>query len=542
MMRVAKSLSYFCVLALCVSLTGCGTKKEAENPDLTVAVKTMKTEKGSLAKESLYIGTIENTEAVELVCRVSGTVDELNAAVGDHVVKDTVLAHFDDTSAEIDLNGTKTAVESAKKGYESAQKSLETAQANYNSTVTRGVNSLTSEHHLSDYQKGMNLQSLESDIAYLGEKIGEYKDTTIADLEDDIHDYKKKKKRAKNDGDEESYQKYKELLDAAEKNLDSAEQNLLDMEHNYNSKVKDYETAAGVRNITNEEVYPGQQMEVMDSITVAQKNVESAQIGVGSAATSVESARNKVEAAEYQLGLYDVKTPIDGVVEEVNLEKNNYYSAGKVGFKIANPDSKRAVFYVTDTVLPNLKVGQKVEATVNNKDYKGEIAEVALAADENNGLFEVKAFLDDASDIMAGVGVKVRTVIHESKNKVLIPSDAIYYSDNEPYVYVDDNGTAVKRVVTIDIYGETETTIEEGLNEGEILITSWSGTLHDGAKVREENDGAQASGAVRQPDDKEDSSIISKVTGMETAQAAEIDTIEGSTEMPSAGEAKHVIY
>ncbi|MBR1892012.1 MAG: efflux RND transporter periplasmic adaptor subunit [Lachnospiraceae bacterium] len=327
----------------------------------------------------------------------------------------------------------------------------------------------------------------------------------MADANDDVDEYKKKKKKAKNNGDEESYQKYKELLNAAEKTRDNAEQSLQDMEHSYYTTIQNYQTATGVRAKTNEEIYKGQQLDVMNSITVAQKNVESAAVNVGSAAIGVESAKNRVDAAEYQLSLYDIKAPIEGVVEEVNLENNNFYNAGKVGFVIANPDSKRAVFYVTDPVAAELRVGQEVSATVNSRVYKGTISEIAVATDETTGLFEIKAFIDGASDIVAGVGVKVRTIIHKSDNMVIVPTDSIYFTDNEPYVYLDENGTAVRKPVTLDIYGEKESAIADGIKEGEYLITSWSGMLHDGAKVLEENNAkdvsatSKASGEENEP-------------------------------------------
>ncbi len=233
----------------------------------------MKAEKGTLTQKSVYIGQIENTESVELICRVSGTVEEVNVSVGDHVSKNSVLAHFDDTSAEIELEDTKTAVESAKKGYESAQKGLETAKVNYDSTVTRGVYDLNTAHELSDYQKEMDLKSMESDIAYLGDKIGEFTNTTLQGAKDDVKNYKKKKKRAKDDGDEEAYEKYKELLEAAEKTLENAEQSLHDLEHSYNSKIQDYQAAAGVRERTNGASYAEQQAEVMSSVTLAQRKI-----------------------------------------------------------------------------------------------------------------------------------------------------------------------------------------------------------------------------------------------------------------------------
>ena len=109
-------------------LNGCASQSEAQLTDQTVSVKAQEVYTGSLNTEGTYIGVIENTESVELVSRVSGTVNEVNVSVGDTVSTGTVLARFDDTSARIDLAGAQTGAASAEKSLESAKKSLESAE------------------------------------------------------------------------------------------------------------------------------------------------------------------------------------------------------------------------------------------------------------------------------------------------------------------------------------------------------------------------------------------------------------------------------
>ena len=235
---------------LAVMLTGCAAKKQAETADQTVSVKAMEVSPGVLTTEGTYIGVIENTEAVELVSQVTGTIKEVNVSVGDTVSQGSVLARFDDTSARIDLETAQAGAKSAEGSLRSAQKSVESAQAGYNSAMINGNNQLGPSHHLSDYQSQMNIKSIESNIAYKEDKIRTYKETTLQEAIDDVDEYEDKKKEAKKKGDKTAYEEYKTKLESAEDALESAEKGLKDLEYTYKSTINSYETAVGSRDST----------------------------------------------------------------------------------------------------------------------------------------------------------------------------------------------------------------------------------------------------------------------------------------------------
>ena len=489
------------VSLLVVMSTGCAAKQQPETADQTVPVKAMEVSTGVLTTEGTYIGVIENTEAVELVSQVTGTIKEVNVSVGDTVSQGSVLARFDDTSARIDLETAQVGVKSAEGSLRSAQKSVESAQTGYTSAMINGNNQLGASHHLSDFQSQMNIKSIESNIAYQEDKIRTYKETTLQDAIDDVDKYEDKKEQAKDDGNDAAYEEYKSKLEAAEDALESAEKGLKDLEYTYKSTINSYENAVGSRDITNNEVYPGQQLSVLNSLESAQNSVDSAKIGVDNAAAGVESAQTKVDAAEYKLSLYTLTAPISGIVEEVNVEENNYFSAGNVSFVISNPDSRRVVFHVPDTVANELMSGQGVSAASNGKTYDGEITEIGVAVDDT-GLFQVKATLYEAGELSDGVNIKINTTIHRSENNIVVPSSAVYFKNNQGFVYVAEGGRAVRKDVSVDIYGSELTTLIEGVNTGDLVITTWSGSMHEGSEVSVERETEQVSEIDGSPEKK----------------------------------------
>ena len=125
------------------------------------------------------------------------------------------------------------------------------------------------------------------------------------------------------------------------------------------------------------------------ALSAAEAGVQQAQAGVESAQAGVASAQVGVSSAEYQLSLYDLTTPISGVVEAVNVAENNFSASGTVAFVISNGNNKTVTFYVTDQVRQTLTPGQEVTVTSDGMVYQGAITEISGVVDASTGLFQI---------------------------------------------------------------------------------------------------------------------------------------------------------
>ena len=219
------------------------------------------------------------------------------------------------------------------------------------------------------------------------------------------------------------------------------------------------------------------------ALSAAEAGVQQAQAGVESAQAGVASAQVGVSSAEYQLSLYDLTTPISGVVEAVNVTENNFSASGTVAFVISNGNNKTVTFYVTDQVRQTLTPGQEVTVTSDGMVYQGAITEISGVVDASTGLFQVKAVID-AQDLPDGLAVELSTTAYVVEDAVLVPSDALYFEEGDAYVFLLRDGTAVRVPVTIGLYTTDTIAITQGLTPGDQVITSWSASLKDGAPVR----------------------------------------------------------
>ena len=104
--------------------------------------------------------------------------------------------------------------------------------------------------------------------------------------------------------------------------------------------------------------------------------------------------------------------------------------------------------------------------------------------DQTTGLFAVKACVSAPDESMlTGCSVKVTADTYSQGNVLLIPYDAVYYDDSQPYVYVAVDGVVERRDIETGIFDEQTITVMSGLSVEDQLITSWSANLREGALI-----------------------------------------------------------
>ena len=249
--------------------------------------------------------------------------------------------------------------------------------------------------------------------------------------------------------------------------------------------------AEAIKNITEEQIYKDTQKVVDANKKTAALGVDSAALGIDSAAASVNSAQIGVagaqvaiDSAEYQLDMYTLKAPIDGVIEAVNVDDHAFATPSSPAFVISNKDTMMVTFYVSEGIRNTLTIGQKVSVDRNGKLFDAAITEIGSMVDQTTGLFAIKACVSAPDEsLLTGCSVKITADTYSQDSVLLIPYDAVYYDDSQSYVYVAVGNTVERKNIETGIFDEQTITVLSGLTTDDQLITSWSANLREGALV-----------------------------------------------------------
>lgn len=227
---------------------------------------------------------------------------------------------------------------------------------------------------------------------------------------------------------------------------------------------------------------------------------------------NVKSAQLQYESAKLQ---YDkqveystITAPIAGRVESVDVDVYDRVNQSAQLCVIAGDGQNSLTFYVSQRMMQNLKVGDALEISKNGKTYSGTITEISSMVDSASGLFKVKGDMESSDEIAIGSTVKLSLVTERAENVMLVPVDAIYYSGGKGYVYLYEDGKAKMASVEVGLYDSENAQILSGVNADDLVVSTWSNNLYEGADIRLKSDAdseqPSADGAQGAPADGSD--------------------------------------
>lgn len=244
----------------------------------------------------------------------------------------------------------------------------------------------------------------------------------------------------------------------------------------------------------------------LDRYTVLYAAGDVAQADYQKLVDNVEAARLQYENAKLaynlQLESSQVTAPISGRVESCNVKVHDMVSPQvQICVIVGEGNEKTVTFYASERIVNGLSVGDGLTVEKNGVDHAATITEVSTMIDPASGLFKVKAAILEGSALATGTSVKLRVVSQKAVQVLTVPVDAVYYEGGNPYIYTYSDGVLHKNAVTIGIADSEYIEVQEGLNAGDLVVTTWTTEFYDGSRVTlSENQTSEGQTADTEPE------------------------------------------
>lgn len=232
-----------------------------------------------------------------------------------------------------------------------------------------------------------------------------------------------------------------------------------------------------------------------DSFEALQSEVALAHVDLRSLQESLAQARAAQDQAAELLSKTRIRSPIDGVVIQIDVKEGETVIAGTTNIPgstmmvIADPSETLTEVQVDEADIAQVREQQKADiftAAYPETPLNGTIQSIASVARQTPGQaslsFLVKILIDEQTGMIIRPGMSVRADIYiESSDEALaVPVQAVLYDEGtdeesgsqkeQPYVFVMEDGKAVRKDVSIGISSDSDQEITEGLDEGEQVI------------------------------------------------------------------------
>ncbi len=235
----------------------------------------------------------------------------------------------------------------------------------------------------------------------------------------------------------------------------------------------------------------------VDKRSVTEAEIDQAYATMLEARAAIAQCEADLQSAEINLGYTRITAPISGRIGKSLLKKGDYVapSMGSLA-RIVQTDPVRVVFSIPDKELLQgrrvIEEHGKVEAIRAQLrladgsiyEHNGESDFVSNEIDSATATLAIRYRFANPNQFLVSNGyVTVLLSEAEPKEIIAVPTGAVLANATGDYVYLNVNGTAVRRIVKL---GETQggyIAILEGLSEGEEVITEGVVNVSDGAKL-----------------------------------------------------------
>ena len=243
-----------------------------------------------------------------------------------------------------------------------------------------------------------------------------------------------------------------------------------------------------------------------DSYEALESELSLAKVDLRSLQESLTQALAALDQSQELLGKTQIRSPIDGVVIQLDVKVGETVIAGTTNIPgstmmvIADPSETLTEVQVDEADIAQVRVGQDADiftAAYPDTPLSGTIQSIASVARQTQGQaslsFLVKILLDeqDVMKIRPGMSVRADIYTQSSEETLAVPVQAVLYDDElgedetakdkkeQTYVFVMENGKAVRKDVEVGISSDSDQEVIEGLEKGEMVITGPFRVLRD---------------------------------------------------------------
>lgn len=385
----------------------------------TKTVKVESVKKEKGVEYSRLSGTLSAAEETFVSFELGGIIDSLQFEEGQYVKAGDVLARIDQKEYSLQLEKANAAIHSSNAALSSAQASLEEA-----------VNGARSQERS---QAKLNIDRAEE--AYMNANA--------------------------------DYERMKQLFATGAVSAQALEGSRL----NYINAKTSLESAKLSYSLIEEGIRPEKEKQIRASVSQAQAGLQNAQAAK--------------EQAQLALKKTMLTAPFSGAVVAKLASNGQLVSPGTPVYKISQIDTLKVLLPVPDYQINDWSIGKEVSLELYGQKKQGKVMKVFPAVNDKTGTISVEVGIPNHDHTwFPGQVVKAEAKLNE-KLGIFVPVEAVISTgtNNNPYVFLFEDGVAVKKAVTIGMLAENKLEITSGLSEHDQVITKGADRLFDGDKV-----------------------------------------------------------
>lgn len=406
--------------------------------------------RGDLTASVGGTGTVRSNQSAVLAWQTSGSIDKLNAEVGDAVRSGEVLATLKESSLPQSIILARADLVTARRALDDLISSDVARATAYQAMVVaeKELTDANTSRLSKAYTRGSQstIELNQADLLLAKEEFDAAEENYNLFAERDDNDVMKANALSR--------------LAAARRGLERAEANL-----NYVQTMPN----------DNEIAQADARIQVAEArLKDAQRAWERVKDGPNS--DDITAAEARIKAIEATLALIDLEAPFNGTITEVPGKPGDQVQPGSVAYRLDDLSRLLVDVQITEVDINRILPGQPVSLSfdaIQDVEYSGTVTQVGRVGTAIQGVvnFTVTIELTNPDEqVRPGMTAAVTIATDQLPDVLLVPNRAVRLREGQYVVYLLKDGIPTASNITLGLTSDEFSEVLEGLKEGDALV------------------------------------------------------------------------
>jgi membrane fusion protein (multidrug efflux system) len=204
--------------------------------------------------------------------------------------------------------------------------------------------------------------------------------------------------------------------------------------------------------------------------------------------TNLQKAKSDYENAKLLFSRTSVTSPMDGIIRRMDAKVGLQLSIGDPIAEILAIDRMKGVIGVPESDVTAIRELKNVDLTVqalNDRIITGKKYFLSPSPESAARLYNLELEIDNSGgEVLAGMFVRADIVKKQIDETLAVPFYSVISRNDEQYVFIEEEGVAKKRKVSLGIMEKWMVQITAGLNPGDSLLIEGHRDVEDNQNVK----------------------------------------------------------
>lgn len=233
-----------------------------------------------------------------------------------------------------------------------------------------------------------------------------------------------------------------------------------------------------------------QQLEQAE-MAASESSINSTRSQVNQAQAQANQAQVSLEVARSALADTEIRSPIGGIVTEINAVVGEVISGQLPAVSVAQLDPVLVKTTVSEFLINRFTDGQEVAILIPaaaSDHYLGTVSAIAPVPSSGTMTYPMEMEVPNAEGLIrVGMFAEVELTTESRDQVLLVPSEAVVVREGRTVVFLAEDGRAVLQEVIVGIDNGQSAEILSGLQAGQRIIFRGQDFLQDGSLIDDVN-------------------------------------------------------